>query len=118
MVVGHATVVVGHASMIYLPLYAAVALGSKSESGFDSEDLISATNDCFDLAPLTGVLLCLSISLLCLWQGLVVIFFCCDLRARVSLALLLRWIRKSRVLLFLLSKFLYNFNGITIGGSR
>ena len=42
------TVAMGSASMICLPLYAAVALGSKSESGFDSEDLILTTNDCFE----------------------------------------------------------------------
>ena len=69
-------------------------------------------------APLTSILLCLSISLLCLWGGLVVIFFFYVLWARVSLALLLRWIRRSRDSLVLLSKFLLNFDSISIGGSK
>ena len=69
-------------------------------------------------APLTSVLLCLSISLLCLWWGLVAILFCCVLRARVSLALLMRWICRSRVSLVLFSKFLLDFDSIPIGGSK
>ena len=40
---------------------------------------------------------------------------CCILQARVSLALLLRWIRRSRVSLVLLSKFLLDFDSIPIG---
>ena len=66
-------------------------------------------------APLPGVLLCLSIPLLYLWPGLVVISFSYVLRARVSLALFLRWIRRSRVSLVLLSKFLLNFDSMPIG---
>ena len=69
-------------------------------------------------APLLGVLICLSIPLLCLWRRLVVISFCCVLRAKVSLALLLRWIHRSRVSLVLLSKFLLDFDNIPIGGSN
>ena len=50
--------------------------------------------------------------------GLVVILFCCVLRSKVSLELLLQWIRRSRVSLVLLSKFLLNFDSIPIGGSK
>ena len=39
---------VGSASLICLPFSAAMALGLESESGSDSEYLISATNDFFD----------------------------------------------------------------------
>ena len=67
--------------------------------------------------PLTSVLICLSIPLLCLWWGLVVISFSCVMQAMVSLALLMRWIRRSRVSLVLLSKFLLDFDSILIGGS-
>ena len=69
-------------------------------------------------APLTDFLLCLSIPLICLWQGLVVVSFCYVMQARVSLALLLWWIHRSSVSLVLLSKFLLDFNSIPIGGSR
>ena len=68
--------------------------------------------------PLTSVLLCLSISLLCLWQGLVVLSLSCVLWARVSLSLLLRWVRKYRVSLVLMSKFLLDFGSIPIGKSK
>ena len=68
--------------------------------------------------PLTSVLLCLFIPLLCLWRGLVVLSFSYVLHARVSLALLLRWIHKSRVSLVLLLKFLLDFDSILIGGSK
>ena len=50
--------------------------------------------------------------------GLVVVFFCCVLWTGVSLALLLRWIRKSKVSLVLLSKFLLDFDSIPIGRSK
>ena len=43
-----ATVAVGSTSMVCLPLSAAVALGSKSESRSDSKNLILATNNCFE----------------------------------------------------------------------
>ena len=69
-------------------------------------------------APLTSVILCLSISLLFLWSGLVVSFFCGVLWAKVSLALLLWWIHRSKVSLVLLSKFLLDFDSIPIGGSN
>ena len=69
-------------------------------------------------APLSGVLICLSIPLLRLWQGLVVLSFSYVLWAKVSLALLLRWIHRSRVSLVLLSKFLLNFDSILIGRSK
>ena len=74
--------------------------------------------DFMKFAPLPSVLLCLSIPLLCLWQGMVVVFFCCVLRARISLALLLWWVRRSRVSLVLLSKFLLDFDSIPISGSK
>ena len=69
-------------------------------------------------APLTSFLLCVSILLLCLWWGLVVGFFCYVLWAKVSLALLLWWIRKYKVSLVLLSKFLLDFDNIPIGRSK
>ena len=68
--------------------------------------------------PLPDVLLSLSIPLLCLWQGLVVLSLSHVLQVRVSLALLMRWIRRSRVSLVLLSKFLLDFDSILIGGSK
>ena len=74
--------------------------------------------DFMKFAPLLGVLVCLSIPLLCLWWGLVVVFFYCVLQARVSLALLLLWIRKSRVSLVLFLKFLFDFDSIPIGRSN
>ena len=74
--------------------------------------------DFMKFAPLTSVLLCLSISLLCLWWGLIVVFFCCVLWARVDFSLLLRWIRRSRVSLVLLAKFLLDFDSRPIGGSK
>ena len=57
-------------------------------------------------APLNIVLLCPSIPLLFLWRGLVVVFFYYVLWARVSLALLMLWIHRSRVSIVLVSKFL------------
>ena len=60
----------------------------------------------------------LSIPLLCLLWELVVISFCCVLQAKVSLALLLWWVCRSRVSLVLLSKFLLDFDSITIGESK
>ena len=69
-------------------------------------------------APLPGVLICLSIPLLRLWRGLVFLSFSCVLWARVSLALLLQWIRRSKVSLVLLPKFLLDFNSISIGISK
>ena len=69
-------------------------------------------------APLLDVLLCLSIPLLCLWSGLVFLSFSYVMWARVSLALLLRWVRRSRVSLVLLSKFLLDFDSISIGESK
>ena len=69
-------------------------------------------------ALLPGVLLCLSIPLLRLWQGLVFLSFSFILCAKVSLALLLWWICRSRVSLVLLSKFLLNFDNILIGESK
>ena len=80
--------------------------------------IIVMLEDFVELAPLPGALLCLSILLVCLWRGLVVVFFCCVLRDRISLALLLRWIRRSRVSLVLLLKFLLDFDSISIGGSK
>ena len=68
--------------------------------------------------PLPGVLLCLSIPLLCLWWGVGVLSFSCVLWARVSLSLLLWWNRRSRVSLVLLSKFLLDFDSILIVGSK
>ena len=68
--------------------------------------------------PLTDVLLCLFITLLGLWRGLIVPSLYYVLWARVSLALLLWWIRRSRVSLVLLSKFLLDFDNIPIGGSK
>ena len=73
--------------------------------------------DFFKLAPLTGFLICLSIPLLCLWQGLVVFSLSYVLRVRISLALLSWWIHRSKVLLVLLSKFLLDFDSIPIGES-
>ena len=69
-------------------------------------------------APLTGVLLCLSIPLLGFWWGLVILSLSCVLQDRVSLALLLRWVRRSKVSLVLLLKFLLDFDSIPIGGSK
>ena len=69
-------------------------------------------------APLPSVLLCLSIPLLFLWWGLVVLSFSCVLWAMVSLAVLLRWIHRSKVSLVLLSKFLLDFYIILIGKSK
>ena len=68
--------------------------------------------------PLLDVLLCLSIPLLFLWWGLVLLSFSFVLWARVSLALLLRWVCRSRVSLVLLSKFLLDFDSISIGRSK
>ena len=45
-------------------------------------------------------------------------FLICVLWTRVSLALLLRWVRRSRVSLVLLLKFLLYFDSIPIGGSK
>ena len=70
-----------------------------------------------ELAPLPGVL-CLSITLLFLWRGPIVLSLSHVLWARVSLALLLRWIRRSKVSLVLLSKFLLDFDSIPIGRSK
>ena len=50
--------------------------------------------------------------------GIGCVFFCCVLWARVSLAWLLQWVRKSRVSLVLLSKILLDFSSIPIGGSK
>ena len=67
--------------------------------------------------PLPDVLIYLSIPLLYLWH-LAILSFSCVLRVRVSLALLLQWIRRSRVSLVLLSKFLLDFDSIPIGRSK
>ena len=69
-------------------------------------------------APLPDVHLYLHIPLLCLWRGLVVLSFSYVLRDRVSLALLLWWVCKSRVSLVLLLKFFLDFDSIPIGGSK
>ena len=74
--------------------------------------------DFVELTPLHSVLICLFFTLLCLWWGLVVISLSCILQARVSLALLLQWIRRFRVSLVLLWKFLLDFDNISIGRSK
>ena len=125
------TMVVGFASMIYFSLSAAVSLGSELKSGSDSEDLISTTNDYFERHSLVlcqGILWNshhLPVSFFVFWSP----FFACDgdwfpfsfgcvLWARVSLALLLRWVCRSKVSLVLLLKFLLDFDNIPIGESK
>ena len=74
--------------------------------------------DFMKFTSLPIVLICVSIPLLFLWQGLVVLSFSYVLRAKVSLSLLLRWICRSRVLLVLLSKFPLNFDSMPIERSK
>ena len=74
--------------------------------------------DFMKFATLTSVLIFLPISLLCLWQGLVVLSLSYVLQAMVSLALLLWWICKSKVSLFLLLKFILDFDSMPIGISQ
>ena len=71
-----------------------------------------------ELTPLPEILIFLYITLVFLWWGLVIVFFCGVLWSRVSLALLLWWICRSRVSLVLLSKFLLDFDSIPIGRSK
>ena len=58
-----------------------------------------------ELAPLLGVLLCLSLTLIFLWLGLVFLTVYFVQLSRVSLSLLLQQIHRSKFLLVLLLDF-------------
>ena len=54
-----------------------------------------------ELVPLPSVLLCLSITIVFLWMGLIILSLSCVLISMVSLAMLRRWIHRSKFLLVL-----------------
>ena len=74
--------------------------------------------DFMKFAALPSFLLYLSIPLILLSWGMVFFSSSSILWASVSLTLLLQWIRKSRVSLVLLLKFLLDFESIPIGRSK
>ena len=71
-----------------------------------------------ELTPLPGVLLFLSITVLFPWRLLVVLSSSCVMRAKMSLAFILQWARRSKVSLVLWMKFLLYFDNIPMGISK